>query len=89
MYGHFDIESSPAVRTRILRLFKATSSGTLTIDLAQVTRIDSSGVATLIEALKIARDHDAELRLRGLREELRRLLEFAGLLKLFNRSARA
>jgi anti-sigma B factor antagonist len=89
VHGHFDIESSPAVRIQVLRLFEASSPGTLTIDLAGVTRIDSSGLATLIEALRIARDHDAELRLSGLHEELRRLFEFAGVLKLFDRSASA
>jgi len=54
--------------------------------LSAVTHIDSSGVATLIEALKIARGNKAKLRLQGLHDRLLRLFESTGILALFNGS---
>ena len=36
------------------------------VDLSGITHIDSSGLATLIEALKIAQGNKTELRLQGL-----------------------
>lgn len=53
------------------------------IDLAKVTYIDSSGVATLIEGLKVARQRQAALRLVGLEGRLLHLFEATGVLSLF------
>jgi anti-sigma B factor antagonist len=87
-YGRIDIDSSPAIRDRLLTLFEAPHSNIVSIDLSAVTHIDSSGVATLIEALKIARAHRIELRLEGLQGSLLRLFEFTGVLSLFKGSTR-
>ena len=56
----------------------------MNVDLSGVTYIDSSGVATLIEALKIARGNKTELRLQGLDEGLYRLFESTRILSLFD-----
>jgi len=82
--GRIDIDSSPAVRDQLISLLYARRSRTVSIDLSGVTHIDSSGVATLIEALKIARNCKTELRLQGLHDRLHRLFEATGLLSLFN-----
>ncbi|MGA7895395.1 MAG: STAS domain-containing protein [Candidatus Sulfotelmatobacter sp.] len=79
-----DIDSSPAVRDRLLALLHAPHPRTVSIDLSAVTHIDSSGVATFIEALKIARNCETELRLQGLHDRLHRLFEATGILSLFN-----
>ena len=84
LYGRIDIDSSPAVRDQLIALFHAPHSRTVSIDLSGVTRIDSSGVATLIEALKIARNCKTELRLQGLHDRLHRLFEATGILPLFS-----
>lgn len=86
--GPIDIDSSPAVRSRLLALLDDTHQQIISVDLAAVTHIDSSGVATLIEALKVARAHQSELRLQGLHDRLLRLFEFTGVLSLFNGSTR-
>ena len=88
LYGQIDIDSSPAVRDRLLALLNAPHPNAVTIDLSAVTHIDSSGVATLIEALKIARAHKTEMRLQGLHHRLRRLFAITGILSLFNGSSR-
>jgi anti-sigma B factor antagonist len=85
--GRFDIDSSPAVRDRLLALLNAPHPDAVTIDLSALTHIDSSGIATLIEALKIARGHKTEMRLQGIEDRLLRLFEITGILSLFNGSA--
>lgn len=84
LYGCIDIDSSPAVRERLLLLLQSPNCKIVKIDLSAVTHIDSSGVATLIEALKIAREHRTQVRLQGLQDRLLRLFEFTGILSLFN-----
>jgi len=84
LYGRIDIDSSPAVHDQLIALLHAPHPRTVSIDLSAVTHIDSSGVATLIEALKIARNCKTELRLQGLHDRLHRLFEATGILSLFN-----
>jgi anti-sigma B factor antagonist len=84
LYGRIDIDSSPAVRDRLITVLQSPLPRTVSIDLSAVTHIDSSGVATLIEALKIARHCKTELRLQGLNDRLHRLFEATGILSLFN-----
>ena len=85
--GRIDVDSSPAVRDRLLALLNARHPASLTIDLSGVTHIDSSGVATLIEALKVARGQKTEMRLQGIEDRLLRLFEITGILSLFTGSA--
>jgi anti-anti-sigma factor len=82
--GRLDIESSPAVREHLLALLRVPDRKILSIDLSGVTHIDSAGIATLIEALRIARGNKTELRLQGLHDGLRRFFECTGILPLFN-----
>jgi len=82
--GRIDIDSSPAVRDQLIALLRAPHPRTVCIDLSGVTHLDSSGVATLIEALRIARNCETELRLQGLHDRLHRLFEATGILSLFN-----
>lgn len=84
--GPVDIDSSPAVRDQLLAAVQAASPSLVSIDLSAVTHLDSSGVATLIEALRVARSCKTELRLLGLQGRLLRLFELTGLLPLFNGS---
>jgi anti-sigma B factor antagonist len=88
LYGRIDIDSSPAVRERLLALLQVPAPKTLSIDLSAVIHIDSSGLATLIEALRIARGNKTELRLQGLHDRLLQLFEITGILSLFNGSTR-
>ena len=85
--GSVDIDSSPAVRDQLLVIVKTADPKIVSIDLSAVTHLDSSGVATLIEALRAARSSKTQLTLRGLQGRLRRLFEVTGILPLFNGSA--
>ena len=69
---------------RLIAILRAPHPATVNIDLSGVIHIDSSGVATLIEALKFARTCETDLRLQGLHDRLHRLFEATGILSLFN-----
>lgn len=88
IYGRIDIDSSPALRDRFLGLFEPPYAKVVNIDLSAVTHIDSSGLATLIEALRIARSQNIEVRLQGLEGRLLRLFQATGILSLFNGHSR-
>jgi anti-sigma B factor antagonist len=87
LWGPIDIDTSPALREPLLALLQAPYPKKVSIDLSAVPHIDSSGIATLIEALRIARRNKIELRLQGLEDRLLRLFEVTGILSLFNGSA--
>ena len=83
--GRVNIDSSPALRKQLLALLSRGSLPTLIIiDLSELSYIDCSGIATLIEALRIAHLRHTKLQLRGLRDGPRHLLEVTGLLHLFD-----
>jgi len=81
--GRVTIDSSPILRDRLLAILRQESLPTLTVDLTAAPYVDSSGVATLVEALKFARAAKTKLRLR-LREGPLYLLQVTGLLPLFD-----
>lgn len=85
--GRINVYSSPDLRDSLRTIL---STGhlprTVTVDLARVPYIETSGIATLIEALKIARSHQIGFCLRGLEGSVLRLFEVTGVLALFDRS---
>ncbi len=81
--GRLTIDSSPEVRNQLLAVLYGETLESLVIDLSDVPYVDLSGVATLLEALKLARGHNIDLRLKGLHDRPLYLLEVTGLLSLF------
>jgi anti-sigma B factor antagonist len=82
--GRVDVDSSPDLRDRLRILFsEKTLPQTIIVDLAGVSYIETSGVATLIEALRVARHHQVNFRLQGLSGATLRLFEVTGVLALF------
>ena len=82
--GRVTIDSSPVLRKQLLALLSRQSPPTLIVDLSELSYIDCSGIATLVEALRIAHQRHTNLQLRGLRDGPRHLLEVTGLLRLFD-----
>jgi anti-sigma B factor antagonist len=83
--GRINVDSSPDLRDRLRALLsEKPSPPTVTVDLADVHYIETSGAATLIEALRIARHRQINLRLQGLRGAALRLFEVTGVLALFD-----
>ena len=82
--GRVDVDSSPDLRCHLRTLLsEAPLAQTLIVDLAGVSYIETSGIATLIEALRIARPRQIIFRLQGLSGAALRLFEVTGVLALF------
>jgi anti-sigma B factor antagonist len=82
--GRVDVESSPDLRDRLRTLLSEQAlPHTIIVDLSAVPYIETSGVATLIEALRIARHRQINFRLQGLTGATLRLFEVTGVLALF------
>lgn len=87
--GRVSIESSPELRACLLEILNRTNLSMLLIDAAAVSYIDLSGVATLVQALKIARTRKIAFHLTGLSDRPRYLFEVTGLLGLFDTQGQA
>ena len=82
--GRIDVDSSPDIRDCLLAILSGKPSvHAVTMDLGDVMFIEASGVATLVEALKVARHRQIRLHLQGLHGSVLRLFEVTGLLPLF------
>ena len=84
--GRLTIDSSPELRNQLLAVLYGETLKSLVIDLSDVPYMDLSGVATLLETLRIARSRKTSLQLRGLHDRPSYLLEVTGLLSLFETS---
>ncbi len=81
--GRVTVDSSPKLRTALLDLLRGGGSPVLVIDLSDVTYLDMSGIATLLEALKAARQRSMKLRVTGMNGQSRTLAEIAQLDTIF------
>lgn len=79
--GDVDLESSPKVRSALLDSVSA--KGVVVVDMAGVSYIDSSGVASLVEAFQAARKSDTRFVLARVSEPAMRVLELARLEQVF------
>jgi anti-sigma B factor antagonist len=85
--GRIDVDSSPDLRDRLRTLLSEEAlPQTIIVDLAGVSYIETSGVATLIESLRSARHRQINFRLQGLSGAALRLFEVTGVLALFEAS---
>jgi anti-sigma B factor antagonist len=79
--GDVDLESSPTAREVLLKSVEGPDS--VLVDLSRVTYIDSSGVASLVEALQAAKRKGGSFALVAASDPTRRVLELARLDKVF------
>jgi len=84
--GELSFAQVPALLARARAEVEA-GSGPIELDLSGVTRVDSAGLALLLELARAARARGRELRCRNAPEQLRRLAEFFGLAPLLALSA--
>lgn len=82
--GRLEMSTSPNLRKVALSLYDKGRCKTLTIDFANVSYIDTSGLATLIEILLAAKEECAKLKLSGLNENVSYLLDLNGLTEFFS-----
>lgn len=84
--GIFDLETTPEVRRTLLKLAKKQKAEGLDLDFSAVSAIDTSGVAVLIELMRFLSQRGSELRLKGLTEDVRRVIRLMGLDGVFDRT---
>lgn len=80
--GDVDLYTSPDLRKAILKAIPK-SAGRVAIDLSGVNYIDSSGVATLVEGMRSARQHDKVFLLVAPSAAVTQVLELAKLDSVF------
>ncbi len=85
--GRISVDSSPLLRNRLLALLRSEATPAVIVDLTASSSVDCSGIATLVEALKIARSHKLAVRLNGLQGRLKNLFAVTGVLSLFEESS--
>ena len=84
--GEIDLYTSPKLRTAIVETVPASASK-VTVILTEVRYMDSSGVATLVEGLRNARDHNRTFTLVSPSEAVMKVLRLAKLDSVFEVSA--
>ncbi len=80
--GEINLHRAPGLREQLLPLLHQ-SPGSLLIDMTEVPHMDSSGLATLIEALRIVRTAGGRIILHDMPHRVRGLFEIAQLHKTF------
>lgn len=80
--GEIDINSSPAIKKSFDKLISS-KTPKIVINLAKVSYVDSSGLATLVEILKNMRSYGGKMRLTNLSPKVKNLFEITKLEKLF------
>ncbi len=80
--GDVDLEHSPTARKELLAAVSKNSA--VVVDLSQVSYIDSSGVACLVEAFQTARKNGGSFCLAAVSEAALRVLQLARLDKIFS-----
>ena len=78
MHGRITVENSGEMR-RALRDALRAKPATVSVDLSDVSYIDTSGLATLVEAVRIARKQGMRLILGGMKDQPRYLFEITHL----------
>ena len=81
--GDIDLANSPAVRKALLKEIRDSRTPRVVMNLSNVRYIDSSGVASLVEGLKAARDVGSRFILFGLSTSAREVLQLSRLLRIF------
>ena len=85
--GHLGIDTSPGLRDRLVALLQEKTPKMLMVDLTEASYIDTSGIATLLEAFKIARNRQRKLCLNGVQGRVARFFEVTGLSAVFETTA--
>lgn len=82
--GDVDMNTSPDVRSSLGEVFRQKGSRALLIDLSGVRYMDSSGIATLVEAMQNCMKQGMRLRLVSLSPSVRDVFEMARLASVFD-----
>jgi anti-sigma B factor antagonist len=83
LFGDIDLYTSPLVRKQLLLLIDQRVP-VIMVDLANVTYIDSSGIATFVEGLKGMMSYSGRLKFVDVPERVKEIFNFSKLDKVFD-----
>jgi len=86
--GRISIDNSNAMRNRLGKALTLKPKQ-MDVDLSRVTSIDISGLATLLEATRIARDQGTRLRIGGIQGQVQLLFAITRLDQILDTAAEA
>ena len=82
--GDITLYNSPDVRRILISLLREKRISYVIVNMKSVRYIDSAGVASLVEGLKVSRDLKSRFSLFGLSSAAREVLELTRLIKIFD-----
>ena len=82
VYGNFDRKNIGNVFEGITPLFQEENKG-VTMDIEGVTQIDNSGIATIVECIRMASDFKTEFLVVGINNNIKEVLELSKLSSIF------
>ena len=83
LVGDITLFNSPQIRKVLLQLLRDEQVAQLFVNMTDVKYVDSSGIASLVEGLKISRDLGSRFLLYGLSKPAKTVLELTHLLQVF------
>jgi anti-sigma B factor antagonist len=84
LHGEIDLSTSPLLRATLVSLIDG-GARELTVDMSEVTFVDSTGLGVLVGALQLLQSHGGDgLSVRGVGPVVRRVFELTGLDAVFS-----
>jgi anti-sigma B factor antagonist len=80
--GDIDLSNSPVLRKKLNELLNHSSN--ILVDLSSVSYMDSSGLATLVEAMQKTARTNGKFKISGLKGEVKNIFEIARLNDVFS-----
>ena len=81
--GDVTLYNSPEIRKHLMEALNKKGQLRVIVNMTQVNYIDSAGVASLVEGLKLSRSLKSSFALYGLNKHPREVLELTRLIKVF------
>jgi len=82
--GDITLRSTPELRKLLLEVLREKNTARVLVNLSRVRYIDSAGIASLVEALRVSRDTNRGFGLFGLTKATLQVLELTRLTKVFD-----
>ncbi len=82
--GSLDFNTVPDLRKKLLKALRKGASSAIELDFSRVSKVDTSGIAMLVELKRIAVSKGGNVSLKGMNEQVRRMMRLARLDQIFS-----
>jgi anti-anti-sigma factor len=83
--GAFDFNTAADIRKELIKIAKIKGLKTLEIDFSLTSKLDTAGIAVLVEVFRLLRRKGGEFNLVGLNENARQMIRLARLGEVFDK----